>query len=64
MKNLKTLFVFCLLLANLFQLKAQSIILLNKNEIFISPEQDMIVMDKYTFAKYHYTSEQYDSLKP
>ncbi|HXU25695.1 MAG TPA: hypothetical protein VN698_00580, partial [Bacteroidia bacterium] len=22
-----------------------------------------IVMDKYTFAKYHYTAEQYDSLK-
>jgi len=49
-------------LASLFS-SSQTIIFLDKGDIFKSPEIDMGVMDKYTFAKYHYTVEHYDSLK-
>ena len=59
----KFILVICLYVTNVFQSPAQGISLLDKNETFIASEQDMIVMDKYTFAKYHYTLEQYDSLK-
>jgi hypothetical protein len=55
--------VVCFCIANIFYSNAQTISVLAKNETFISPQKDMIVMDKYTFAKYHYTAEQCDSLK-
>ncbi len=62
MNTKKIILIFCFFLTNIFCSTAQ-INVLAKNETFIAPQQDMIVMDKYTFAKYHYTSEQYDSLK-
>ncbi len=43
--------------------QAQTISVLNKNEVFKSPEDGIVVMDKYTFGKYHYTAEKYDTLK-
>lgn len=43
--------------------QAQTISVLNRNEVFKSPEDGIVVMDKYTFGKYHYTAEKYDTLK-
>ena len=57
----KLMFLVCFL-TNIFNSTSQ-INILAKNETYISPKQDMVVMDKYTFAQYHYTAEQYDSLK-
>ena len=62
MNTKKIIGLVCFCITNIFCSTAQ-INVLAKNETFIAPKQDMIVMDKYTFAKYHYTSEQYDSLK-
>jgi hypothetical protein len=47
------------------ELKGQASIVsvLNKNESYISPQADMVVMDKYTFAEYTFISEKYDTLK-
>lgn len=42
---------------------AQFLIFLDKGDVFRSPEVDMVVMDKYSFSKYHYISEKYDTLK-
>ena len=63
MKIKKILWLVCVYAASLSISNAQTISVLAKNETFVSPEADMIVMDKYTFAKYHYTAEQCDSLK-
>jgi hypothetical protein len=43
--------------------QSQTITVLSKDEIFKSPNKDMVVMDKFTFGKYHYTAEKYDTLK-
>jgi len=43
--------------------QAQTVSVLNKNEVFKSPEDGVVVMDKYTFGKYNYTAEKYDTLK-
>jgi len=42
---------------------SQTITVLSKDEIFKPPIEDMVVMDKFTFGKYHYTAEKYDTLK-
>lgn len=42
---------------------AQFLMFLDKGDTFKSPETDMVVMDKYSFAKYHYISEKYNTLK-
>ncbi len=62
MNTKKIIALVCFCLTNIFYSIAQ-INVLAKNETFIALQQNMIVMDKYTFAKYHYTAEQYDSLK-
>lgn len=43
--------------------KSQFLIFLDKGDIFKSPETDMVVMDKYSFAKLHYSAEKYDTVK-
>jgi len=43
--------------------QAQTVSVLNRNEVFKSPEDGIVVMDKYTFGKYHFISEKYDTLK-
>lgn len=43
--------------------QAQSISVLQKHQLFDPPVDKMVVMDKYTFGKYHYTASQYDTLK-
>lgn len=52
----------CIILITL-ACNAQLILFLDKGDIFKSPEVDMVVMDKYSFAKYHFISEKYDTLK-
>lgn len=42
---------------------AQPIYLLSKGDTFVDHEKDMVLMSKYTFGKYHYTFEKYDTLK-
>ena len=39
------------------------ITVLAKNELYIAQQNDMIVLDKYTFGKYHYAASQCDTLK-
>lgn len=41
----------------------QFLLFLDKGDIFKSPEVDMVVMDKYSFARMHFVAEKYDSLK-
>ena len=53
-----------LLAAALSLVHAQSsLTVLHANEMYIAPQNNMIVMDKYTFAKYHYAASQCDTLK-
>ena len=61
MKKFKA--IFCLLLLSVTIAISQTLTVLNKSDTFIAPENGTIVMDKYTFGKYHYTSEKYDTLK-
>lgn len=42
---------------------SQFLIFLDKGDVFKSPEVDMAVMDKYSFARMHYVAEKYDTLK-
>ena len=58
----KVIGLFSLLICLTFS-QAQTISVLNKNEVFKSPEECIVVMDKYTFGKYHFVSEKYDTLK-
>lgn len=58
----KFLLVICFMMTSLFG-KSQFLIFLDKGDIFKSPEVDMVVMDKYSFAKLHYSAEKYDTLK-
>jgi len=58
----KTILTACFMLAMICS-NAQTIIFLDRGDIFKSPETDMVVMDKYSFSKLHYTSEKYDTLK-
>lgn len=61
MKRLK---LFLCLFVGLFCVNpAQTIEVLGKGELYKPPFDHMIVMDKYTFGKYHYTAEKYDTLK-
>lgn len=55
--------LICLLFSINIHTQAQSIGLLQKHQLFDPPEDQMIVMDKHTFGKYHYTASQYDTLK-
>lgn len=41
---------------------SQFIILLDKGDTFTSPEEDMVVMDRYSFARMNYVAEKYDTL--
>lgn len=50
--------VFLITLAS----NAQFLLFLDRGDIFKSPEEDMVVMDKYSFSKYHFISEKYDTL--
>lgn len=43
--------------------QSQFLIFLDRGDNFKSPETDMVVMDKYSFARLHYQSQQYDTLK-
>lgn len=43
--------------------KGQFLLFLDKGDIFKSPETDMVVMDKYSFSKFYFISEKYDTLK-
>lgn len=53
-----------ILLTGMFSLcGGQTITLLSKDEIYKSPDENMVVMDKYSFGKYHYTAEKFDTLK-
>lgn len=55
--------LFCLFLLSVFKMTGQTITVLEKGDTLVAPENKTIVMDKYTFGKYHYTSEKYDTLK-
>lgn len=61
MKSLKIF--LCLLVGLLSFGHSQTIEVLRKNELYKPPVDEMVVMDKYTFGKYHYTAEKYDTLK-
>lgn len=56
-------FLILLFFLTCFIGKGQFILFLDKGDIFKSPETDMVVMDKTSFARLHYTSEKYDTLK-
>lgn len=61
---MKTLKLFLCLFVGLINISSsQTLIVLNKDDVFKSPLNEMVVMDKYTFGKYHYTAEKYDTLK-
>ena len=61
---MKTLTLFlCLVIGAVFKAPSQTLILLSKGETFKPPLDNMIVMDKYTFGSYQYTSDKYDTLK-
>jgi hypothetical protein len=63
-KFIETMFLFfALVCAAQLQSQESFITVLDKNESFVSPEPDVVVMDKYTFCSYQYTSDQYDTLK-
>jgi hypothetical protein len=63
----KFLEISFLFIAILFSaaLKGQekNVSLLEKTQAFTAQQDDIVVMDKYTFAGYVYTSEKYDTLK-
>jgi hypothetical protein len=61
MKKIKA--IFCLLLLNIAMAISQPLTVLNKSDTFIAPDDGTIVMDKFTYGKYHYTAEKYDTLK-
>ena len=61
MKKVKA--IFCLLLLNIAIAISQPLTVLHKNDTFIAPDNGTIVMDKFTYGKYHYTAEKYDTLK-
>jgi hypothetical protein len=42
---------------------SQFIIFLYKGDIFKSPEEEMVVMDRYSFARMNYVAEKYDTLR-
>ena len=60
---MKKIFLIVLFALCSLEIKSQFLIFLDKVDIFKSPEVDMVVMDKYSFAKYNFISEKYDSLK-
>ncbi|MGZ4089113.1 MAG: hypothetical protein ACXVNO_00215 [Bacteroidia bacterium] len=61
MKKVKMLFAF--LFGLIVFSPAQIITVLSKDDVVKCPEDGFVLMDKYTFGKYHYTSEKYDTLK-
>lgn len=60
---MKKLFVTACFMLAMFCTHAQFLIFLDKGDIFTSPQVDMVVMDKTSFSKLHYTADQYDSLR-
>jgi len=60
---MKKLFLMACLVVAAHVGRSQFLIFLDKGDVFTSPEVDMVVMDKYSFAKLHYTAEKYDTLK-
>lgn len=61
MKHFKS--IFCLLLLNIAMAISQPLTVLNRSDTFIAPDDGTIVMDKFTYGKYHYTAKKYDTLK-
>ncbi len=63
-KFLNAIFLMMSLLLTV-QIKSQinQVTILEKNQTFISPQEDMVVMDKYLYCEYDYTVRQYDTLK-
>ena len=58
----KILLMVCVCLTSIFS-SSQTITFLDKGEVYKSPKDNMVLMDKYTFGKYHYTTAKYDTLK-
>lgn len=61
MKKLKL--IVCLFFGIMSMSHSQNITVLNKGDVFDPPQDQMVVMDKYTFGNYHYTAQKYDTLK-
>lgn len=61
MKTVKLL--LCLFVGLISSTRSQTIEVLNKNDVYKPPLNEMVVMDKYTFGKYHYIAEKCDTLK-
>lgn len=59
----KAIVLLCLFITSALTNISQTIIVLNKGDLYKPPLDQMVVMDKYTFGGYHYTAEKYDSLK-
>lgn len=59
---MKKYFLMACVMLMTFTGQSQFLLFLDKEDIFKSPEEDMVVMDKYSFAKYHFISEKYDTL--
>jgi hypothetical protein len=62
MKKIIALLI-ALILIQAMHLLGQSIAVLNKGENYTAERDKMVIMDKYTFGKYHYTAEKFDTLK-
>jgi len=60
---MKKLFVTACFMLAMFCTQAQFLVFLDKGDVFTSPQVDMVVMDKSSFANFYYTSAMYDTLK-
>ena len=61
MKKLRA--IFCLLLLNTVFTIGQTVTVLKKGDTVVAPDDLTVIMDKYTFGKYAYTADKYDTLK-
>lgn len=59
----KVKFILSFLLLNAFLAIGQTVTVLNKGDTIVAPDDLTVVMDKYTFGKYAYTVDKYDTLK-
>lgn len=60
---MKAIKIFLALLLGSLMSSSAQVIVLSKDDIVKCPEDNMVLMDKFTFGKYHYTAEKYDTLK-
>ena len=58
----KIFLMVCICLTSILG-SSQTITFLDKDEVYKSKQNNTVVMDKYTFGKYHYTAAKYDTLK-